>query len=97
MRKSQLPRSPVYIRHFSDLGRAKLMYEIPSFEDFCEEAVRLKIASRSAIDNHTSPQPLSSNPPYATFLFHSAAQAKQIVDAGRAIPVTGRAVGSYRH
>jgi hypothetical protein len=50
----------------------------PSFcEDFCEEATRHKITSRRVTEefNYTTLPLISSNPPYATFLFLSAAQA----------------------
>jgi hypothetical protein len=46
-------------------------------KDFCEEVARHKITPQSATAkfNCTSWPQLSSNPPYATFLFRSAAQA----------------------
>ena len=50
----------------------------PSFcRDFCEDAARLKITSRRILKkfNYTTPPLVSNNPPYATFLFLSAAQA----------------------
>src|SRR3954451_14478908 len=50
----------------------------PSFcKDFCEEATRHKITSRRVTEefNYTTLPLISSNPPYATFLFLSAAQA----------------------
>ena len=51
----------------------------PSFcRDFCEDAARLKITSRRILKkfNYTTPPLVSNNPPYATFLFLSAAQAE---------------------
>ena len=56
----------------------KIHVRNPHFcEAFCEDAARYKITSQSPTEefNYTSRPPLSSNPPYATFLFHSAAQA----------------------
>ena len=50
-------------------------------KDFCEEPLTHKITRGWGIETLNCVQllPLSSNPPYATFLFHSAAQAYKTV------------------
>ena len=47
-------------------------------KDFCEEAARQKITSWRVTGkfSYTTLPLISNNPPYATFLFLSAAQAK---------------------